>query len=139
LKLCPNYNQSSIYIQFKDLADTLQKQMVQEFLYHPVVVQKRVKQALIPRLPKFSIYIVTYFFAGHTKTVKLLLDRGALVNGGASETTATETPLHVAAAAGHMKVVELLMSFGASPFTAAARDDMTPIATSGCLSAVASE
>ncbi len=67
---------------------------------------------------------------------KYLLERGARVDGGASETVATETPLQVSAASGDIKLVELFMSYGASPFTAAARQEAAPIATSGSLSAI---
>ena len=62
------------------------------------------------------------------------------MNGRATESLAAETPLHVAAAAGNIRTVELLMAYGASPFSAASRDE-TSIMTSvtGTLSAVASE
>ncbi len=64
---------------------------------------------------------------GHYRTAKLLLDRGAHVEGGAllgkggrivesNEQTATETPLQLAAASGSVRMVELLLSCGASAF-----------------------
>ena len=54
-----------------------------------------------------------------------MLERGAQVNGSASDSLATETPLHVAAAAGNIRIIELLMAYGASPFSAAMRNDTT--------------
>ena len=78
-------------------------------------------------------------YAGHTKCVKYLLERGARVNGSATESVAAETPLHVAAAAGNIRTVELLMAYGASPFSAASRDDTSIMTTiTGTLSTVAS-
>ncbi len=50
--------------------------------------------------------------AGQVKVVKLLLDRGASVDGKGGG----ETPLQVAAGAGHVKVAEMLIAHGASPF-----------------------
>merc|ERR1712038_1238703 len=59
--------------------------------------------------------------------------------GSASDSLATETPLHVAAAAGNIRIIELLMAYGASPFSAAMRNDTTSAmtTTTGTLSAVA--
>ena len=84
---------------------------------------------------------LTSTHTGHTKCVKYLLERGAQVNGSASDSLAAETPLHVAAAAGNIRIIELLMAFGASPFSAAMRNDTTSAmtTTTGTLSAVASE
>ena len=60
---------------------------------------------------------------GHYKACKLLLERNARVNGGIGETKAAETPLQVAAGVGHVKIAELLMSYGASPLTASNQDE----------------
>ena len=55
---------------------------------------------------------------GHYRTAKLLLDRGAHVEGGAllGDNQPTETPLQLAAASGSVRMVELLLSSGASAF-----------------------
>ncbi len=52
--------------------------------------------------------------AGQVKAVKFLLDRGASVDGSAC--SSSETPLQVASGAGHVRVAELLIAHGASPF-----------------------
>lgn len=79
---------------------------------------------------------------GHYRTAKLLLDRGAHVEGGAllDELQPTETPLQLAAASGSVRMVELLLSCGASAFrsTTESHSGFSATAnTSGCYSAVA--
>jgi ankyrin repeat/BTB/POZ domain-containing protein 2 len=56
---------------------------------------------------------------------RLLLEKGAQVEGGvdAEEDICTETPLQLAAAAGKVDIVELLLSFGASPFLSTLKVD----------------
>lgn len=56
--------------------------------------------------------------AGHADTVRLLLERGARVEGGAreDEERCTETPLQIAAASGNVELVSLLLRNGADPF-----------------------
>ena len=58
-------------------------------------------------------------------TCRLLLEKGAHVEGGvdAEEDICTETPLQLAAAAGKVDIVELLLSFGASPFLSTLKVD----------------
>lgn len=55
---------------------------------------------------------------GNIAIVKLLLERGANVEGGAklSEEKCTITPLQVAAASGNLEIISLLLSHGAHPF-----------------------
>ena len=58
---------------------------------------------------------------GHHRTSKLLLERGAAPEGGAMDKDGavvhpTETPLMLAAASGSMRMTEMLLSHGASPF-----------------------
>jgi ankyrin repeat/BTB/POZ domain-containing protein 2 len=56
---------------------------------------------------------------------RLLLEKSAQVEGGvdAEEDICTETPLQLAAAAGKVDIVELLLSFGASPFLSTLKMD----------------
>ena len=89
--------------------------------------------------------------AGQTKVVKYLLDRGASAEGVAAARSSSpgdqplslsvapcESPLQVAAGAGHVRIVELLIAHGASPFVSAANDydEPSPLSHQGCPSAV---
>ena len=79
---------------------------------------------------------------GHYRTAKLLLDRGAHVEGGAmiDEIQSTETPLQLAAASGSVRMVELLLSCGASAFRSTTESHHGFSSAShqgGCYSAVA--
>lgn len=79
---------------------------------------------------------------GHYRTAKLLLDRGAHVEGGAllDEIQATETPLQLAAASGSVRMVELLLSCGASAFRSTTENVSgfsAKAQNGGCYSAVA--
>ena len=78
---------------------------------------------------------------GHFRCAKLLLDRGAHVEGGAllDEIQATETPLQLAAASGSVRMVELLLSCGASAFRSTTENHhgfATTTNSGGCYSAV---
>ena len=83
---------------------------------------------------------------GHYRVAKLLLDRGASVDGGAKDRNGsvrfTETPLQLAAAVGSVRLVELLLSNGASPFFSSmeSNDDVgfssTASQSSGCYPAI---
>ena len=82
---------------------------------------------------------------GHHRVAKLLLDRGASVDGGAKDRAgsvrSTETPLQLAAAVGSVRTVELLLSHGATPFFSSleSNQDMgfsAPSQTTGCYPAV---
>ncbi|ODN02290.1 Ankyrin repeat and BTB/POZ domain-containing protein 2 [Orchesella cincta] len=55
---------------------------------------------------------------GHISIVKVLLEKGCNVEGGAklSEDKSTQTPLQVAVATGNMDIVSMLLSYGANPF-----------------------
>ncbi|CAG7837994.1 unnamed protein product [Allacma fusca] len=55
---------------------------------------------------------------GHINVVKILLERGANVEGGAklSEEKSTQTPLQVSSATGNLDVVSTLLNYGANPF-----------------------
>ena len=66
---------------------------------------------------------------------------GASVEGGveADDEVSTETPLQLAAAAGKLDIVELLLSFGASPFLSTLRVDTMSFGSSaqkGCYCAL---
>ena len=79
---------------------------------------------------------------GHYRTAKLLLDRGAQVEGGAmlGQIQPTETPLQLAAASGSVRMVELLLSCGASAFRSTTESHHGFSSAShqgGCYSAVA--
>ena len=79
---------------------------------------------------------------GHYRTAKLLLDRGAHVEGGAllGDIQPTETPLQLAAASGSVRMVELLLASGASAFrsTTESQNGFSSAANyGGCYSAVA--
>ncbi|CAL8072668.1 unnamed protein product [Orchesella dallaii] len=55
---------------------------------------------------------------GHISIIKILLEKGCNVEGGAklSEDKSTQTPLQVAVATGNMDIVSMLLSYGANPF-----------------------
>ncbi|KAK7874233.1 hypothetical protein R5R35_006272 [Gryllus longicercus] len=78
---------------------------------------------------------------GTCNIVRLLLDRGAHVEGGArlSEDKCTLTPLQVAAASGHSEMVLLLLSHGAHTFLSTLLKDSlcySGAAQRGCYSAL---
>lgn len=78
---------------------------------------------------------------GNVAIARLLLDRGAHVEGGArlSEEKCTETPLQVAAAAGMSEMVQLLLSRGAHTFLSTLIKDSlcySGAAQRGCYSAI---
>lgn len=95
---------------------------------------------------KFWTALCYAVLGGHYRTAKLLLDRGAHVEGGAllnrneHEHNATETPLQLASGSGSVRMVELLLSSGASPFLSTT-DGYSGFSaasqTGGCYSAVA--
>ncbi|RZF40742.1 hypothetical protein LSTR_LSTR013412 [Laodelphax striatellus] len=79
---------------------------------------------------------------GNVAIAKLLLDRGANVEGGAklSEEKCTITPLQVAAASGNLEMVSLLLSHGAHSFLSTLLKDSlcySGAAQRGCYSAIA--
>ncbi|XP_042902345.1 ankyrin repeat and BTB/POZ domain-containing protein 2 [Parasteatoda tepidariorum] len=79
---------------------------------------------------------------GHLSVIKLLLEKGANVEGGArlSEEKITVTPLQLAAASGRLKLAELLLMHGAHPFLSTTLRDTLAYggaAQRGCYSAIA--
>ncbi|GFR09253.1 hypothetical protein TNCT_96831 [Trichonephila clavata] len=79
---------------------------------------------------------------GQLPVIKLLLEKGANVEGGArfSEEKITVTPLQLAAASGRLKLAELLLAHGAHPFLSTTlRDSLAygGAAQRGCYSAIA--
>lgn len=81
--------------------------------------------------------------AGHVRVAKLLMDRGsAHVEGGAIDKEIiqpTETPLMLAAASGSIRMVELLLSYSASPFLSTiegANTGFNSFSVGGCHSAI---
>ena len=81
--------------------------------------------------------------AGHVRVAKLLMDRGsAHVEGGAIDKEIiqpTETPLMLAAASGSIRMVELLLSYSASPFLSTIEGTNTgfnSFSVGGCHSAI---
>ncbi|XP_073997606.1 ankyrin repeat and BTB/POZ domain-containing protein 2 [Rhodnius prolixus] len=79
---------------------------------------------------------------GNIAIAKLLLERGANVEGGArlSEEKSTMTPLQVASASGNLEMVSLLLSHGAHPFLSTVFKDSlsySGAAQRGCYSAFA--
>ncbi|RWS14411.1 ankyrin repeat and BTB/POZ domain-containing protein 2-like protein [Dinothrombium tinctorium] len=75
----------------------------------------------------------------HLPIVKLLLEKGANVEGGAklNEERATETPLQLASASGNLELVKLLLSYGAHPFLSTVTTDCMSVPSKGCCSAIA--
>lgn len=53
---------------------------------------------------------------GHYKVARYLLERGANADAGSTDEICSETPLQLASGAGNVRMVELLMANGASPF-----------------------
>ncbi|XP_076362217.1 ankyrin repeat and BTB/POZ domain-containing protein 2-like [Tachypleus tridentatus] len=79
---------------------------------------------------------------GHLSITKLLLEKGASVEGGArlSEDKITQTPLQLAAASGNLELASVLLSYGAHPFLSTMlRDSLSygGAAQRGCYSAIA--
>lgn len=62
---------------------------------------------------------------GHCRSARVLLERGASVEGGArlSEERCTLTPLQVASGSGSLEMVSLLLSHGAHPFLSTLQRD----------------
>lgn len=78
---------------------------------------------------------------GNYDVVRLLLEKGASVEGNVEVDLdiLTETPLQLAAAAGRVEMVELLLSFGASPFLSTLKVDTMSFGSSaqkGCYCAL---
>jgi len=78
---------------------------------------------------------------GNYDVVRLLLEKGASVEGNIDLDLdiLTETPLQLAAAAGRVEIVELLLSFGASPFLSTLKVDTMSFGSSaqkGCYCAL---
>jgi ankyrin repeat/BTB/POZ domain-containing protein 2 len=77
---------------------------------------------------------------GNYQVLRVLLERGAKVEGGArlSEDKCTFTPLQVASGLGHVEIVSLLLAHGASPFLSTKQGSMTfsGKAQQGCFSAI---
>ncbi|XP_063861764.1 ankyrin repeat and BTB/POZ domain-containing protein 2-like isoform X1 [Scylla paramamosain] len=79
---------------------------------------------------------------GHINIAKTLLEKGGNVEGGArlAEEKCTETPLQVAAAAGHTDMMTLLLSYGANPYLSTLMKDSlcySGAAQRGCYAAIA--
>ncbi|XP_050300296.1 ankyrin repeat and BTB/POZ domain-containing protein 2 [Anthonomus grandis grandis] len=85
---------------------------------------------------------LTYAAAkGHVRCARILLERGANVEGGAlaSEEKITLTPLQVACASGNVDIVSLLCAHGAQPFFSTQIKDSLSYSAStqrGCYSAI---
>ncbi|KAB0803695.1 hypothetical protein PPYR_00665 [Photinus pyralis] len=85
---------------------------------------------------------LTYAAArGHTRCARLLLERGANVEGGAnlSEDKCTLTPLQVACGAGAVDMIALLLAHSANPFISTQLNDTLCYSASaqrGCYSAL---
>ncbi|XP_068907517.1 ankyrin repeat and BTB/POZ domain-containing protein 2 isoform X3 [Tenebrio molitor] len=85
---------------------------------------------------------LTYAAAkGHARCARILLERGANVEGGArlSEDKCTLTPLQVACGNGNTEVVSLLLAHGAHPFFSTQIKDLLCYSASaqrGCYSAI---
>ncbi|RZC39551.1 ankyrin repeat and BTB/POZ domain-containing protein 2, partial [Asbolus verrucosus] len=85
---------------------------------------------------------LTYAAAkGHARCAKILLERGANVEGGAllSEDKCTLTPLQVACGNGNSEIVSLLLAHGAHPFFSTQLKDSLCYSASaqrGCYSAI---
>ncbi|XP_044011583.1 ankyrin repeat and BTB/POZ domain-containing protein 2 isoform X1 [Aphidius gifuensis] len=78
---------------------------------------------------------------GHCNIARILLERGAAVEGGAklSEEKCTVTPLQVASASGNNEMVALLLAHGAQPFLSTLIKDSfcySGVAQRGCYSAI---
>ncbi|RXG70201.1 Ankyrin repeat and BTB/POZ domain-containing protein 2 [Armadillidium vulgare] len=79
---------------------------------------------------------------GHLSIARTLLEKKANVEGGArlAEEKCTETPLQVAAAAGHLEMMSLLLSYGANPYLSTLMKDSlcySGAAQRGCYAAIA--
>ncbi|XP_017767922.1 PREDICTED: ankyrin repeat and BTB/POZ domain-containing protein 2 [Nicrophorus vespilloides] len=78
---------------------------------------------------------------GHARCARILLERGASVEGGAqlSEDKSTLTPLQVASSTGNADMIALLLSYGAHPFLSTILKDTLCYAASaqrGCYSPI---
>jgi len=78
---------------------------------------------------------------GNYDVVRLLLEKGANVEGCVEldEDICTETPLQLASASGKVEIVELLLSFGSSPFLSTLKVDSMSFGSSaqkGCYAAL---
>lgn len=78
---------------------------------------------------------------GNYAAVRMLLKRGACVEGGASlaDDRCTLTPLQVSSASGAIDIVELLLSYGANAFLSTQHSDsmcFSATAQRGCYSAI---